>query len=120
MAAKKEGERGSMNSFWQTLLAWCRSKNITTHTIGAAIIGFAVAYDSSSQLRDYIGTLFTGFPVVVTTLGTLCANIAAGVALWRNYSHSSSPAGTLATARQIQTQPDAPTAAQVDAATITK
>lgn len=100
----------------EKIQSWFRSKNITTHTVGAAIIAFAVAYDSSPQLRDYIGTVFTGFPVVVTTLGTLCANIAAGVALWRNYSHSSSAAGTLATARAIQSQPDAPTAAQVDAA----
>ena len=102
-----------MNNF----IAWLRSKNVTTHTIGVAIITFAFAYDSYAPLRDYIGTIFTGYPVVVTRIGELAANIVAGVTLWRNYSHSSSPAGTLATARTIQASPDAPTAAAVDAAT---
>jgi hypothetical protein len=104
----------------QTILAWLKSKNITTHTVGGFIIAFAVAYNSSPQLRDYIGTLFTGFPVVVSKLGILCADIAAGVALWRNYAHSGSDAGVLARAREIQSKPDAPTAAQVDAATTQK
>ena len=109
-----------MKTRWQNFIAWYKSKNLTTHTIGTAIVGFAIAYDSSPQLRDYIGTIFTGFPVVVTHLGTLCANIAAGVALWRNYSHSSSAAGTVANAQAILSKPDAPTATQVEAATTTK
>lgn len=96
------------------LIAWFKSKNITTHTIGLAIVGAAFAYDGSPQLRNYIGTVFTGYPVVVTHIGELAANIVAGVTLWRNYSHSSSPAGTLATARTINATPDAPTATQVD------
>jgi hypothetical protein len=96
--------------------AWFRSKNITTHTVGAVIVAAAFAYDGSPALRDYIGTLFTGYPVVVTHLGVLAANIVGAVTLWRNYSHSSSAAGTLATARTINALPDAPTSAQVDAA----
>ena len=59
------------------LLAWLRSKNITTHTVGLAIITFACLYDSTPELRNYIGTLFVGHPVVVTQLGTLLTNIAA-------------------------------------------
>ena len=78
------------------LLAWLRSKNITTHTVGLAIITFACLYDSTPELRNYIGTLFVGHPVVVTQLGTLLTNIAAGVALWRNFSHSSTAMARLA------------------------
>ena len=100
-----------MNSF----IAWFKSKNISTHTVGGAIVAFAIAYDTTPALRDYIGTLFTGYPVVVTKIGELAANIVAGVTLWRNYSHSSSTAGTLATARVINDSPNAPTSAQVDA-----
>jgi hypothetical protein len=81
------------------------------------IVSAAFAYDSSPQLRNYIGTLLVGYPVVVTKIGELAANIVAGVTLWRNYAHSSSPAGALAHARAITGSPDAPTAADVDAAT---
>jgi hypothetical protein len=97
--------------------AWFRSKNITTHTVGVAIVGFAIAYNSSPALRDYIGTMLIGYPVIITKLGVWTANIVAGVTLWRNYAHSSSDAGTLATARTITSSGDAPTASQVDAAT---
>jgi hypothetical protein len=100
-------------------IAWCKSKNLTTHTIGLAIVAFAFAYDSSPDLRNYIGTVFTGYPVVVTKLGELAANIVAGVTLWRNYSHSLSAAGEIAHVKVIQANSDAPTAA-VDAATTTK
>ena len=40
-----------MKTRWQNFIAWCKSKNLTTHTIGTAIVGFAIAYDSSPQLR---------------------------------------------------------------------
>ena len=111
----------TVNNWFAWLAAWARSKNITTHTIGAGIVTAALAYDSSPDLRNYIGTLFAGYPVVVTHVGVLCANIGAGVALWRNFSHSSSAAGTLATARAIVDDPKilTPTTAQVDAADTT-
>jgi predicted permease len=102
---------------WASFVAWLRSKNITTHTIGAAIITFAVAYDSYPPLRNYIGGVFVGYPVFVTQVGQILTNIAMGVALWRNFSHSSSAAGTVAQARTIIASPDAPTAAEVQAAT---
>jgi len=109
-----------MKNWFDWIIAWCKSRNITTHTIGAGIVGFAVIYDSSPEARNYVGQFFTGYPVVVTRLGEICANICAGVALWRNYSHALSPAGIVATAKSIQAQPDAPTAAQVSAATTSK
>jgi hypothetical protein len=105
-----------MNNF----IAWVRSKSKTTHAIGLAIAGFAVTYDSSPQLQNYIGTLFTGYPVIVTHLGILCANIAAGLTIWRNYSHGLSDAGAVAYGKAILNKPDAPTPTQVEAATTTK
>jgi hypothetical protein len=99
------------------LIAYARSKNITTHSIGAAIIVFSGLYDSSPDLRNYIGQLFVGYPVVVTRIGEIMMNLSAGISLWRNYARSSSAAGTLAHANAIKSQPDAPTASQVDAAT---
>ena len=105
-----------MSSLWNKFLAWLKSKNITTHTIGVAIITFAFTYDSSPELRNYIGTVFVGYPVVVTKLGILVANIVAGVTLWRNFSHSSSPAGILAKAQDIALTPNPPTQAAIDAA----
>ena len=103
------------------IAAWFRSKNDLTHTIGTAIVGFAFAYNSSPDLRNHIASLMVGFPVVVTRLGVVTTDIVAAVTLWRNYAHSSSPAGTLATANFIRSDrnPDvAPTAAQVDAASV--
>jgi hypothetical protein len=97
--------------------AWIKAHNITAHTIGLAIVTAAFAYDSSPQLRDYIGTVFTGYPVVVTHIGELAANIVAGVTLWRNYSSPHSKAGAVAHSNAILDESDAPTAAEVDAAT---
>ena len=108
-----------MNFFtwkWDQFVAWMRSKNITTHSVGAAIVAAAFAYDRSPQLRDYIGTLLVGYPVVVTKIGVLAANIVGGVILWRNYSHSSNAAGILACARTVNDGPNTPTTAQIDAA----
>ena len=98
-------------------LAWLKSKNLTTHSVGLAIIGFAVAYDSTPALQNYISSIFVGHEAVVTTLGKICTNIVAGVTLWRNYSHSTSPAGAVARAKSVLDSPDAPTAKAVDAAT---
>jgi hypothetical protein len=103
-------------SLWNKFQAWLKSKNVTTHTVGAAILTFAVAYDSSPDLRNYIGTVFVGYPVVVTKLGILTANIVAGVTLWAKFSHSSSSAGTLAKAQTIASLPNPPTQAAIDAA----
>ena len=105
---------------WAKFIAWLKSKNITTHTIGAAIVGFAVVYNSSSEVRDYIGTLLVGYPVVVTKIGVLCADIVAGVTLWRNYSHSSSAAGTVARSNAIMASHNRPTYTQFAAVTAPK
>ncbi len=99
------------------LTAWCKSKNLTTHTIGATLVAFAFAYDGNQGVRDYIASLFAGHPIAVTKIGWVLTNIALGVTLWRNFSHSSSPAGIVAASKAIMSNGSAPTAAQIDAAT---
>ena len=105
-----------MTSLWNKFVAWMRSKNLTTHTVGAAIVGFAVVYNSSPDVRNYIGTLLAGYPVVVTKIGIVTADIVAAVMLWAKYSHSSSAAGILANARSVNDSPNAPTLDKVNAA----
>jgi len=99
------------------LIAYARSKNITTHSIGFAIVAIAGYYDKSPDFRNWVGSFFVGYPVVVTKIGVVMMNITAAVTLWRNYSNSRSSAGVLAAANAIKSEPDAPTASQVDAAT---
>jgi choline kinase len=109
-----------MKAFWTWLKgfpSWLRSKNITTHTVGAAIVGFAIVYNSSPDVRNYIGTLLVGYPVVVTKIGVLAADIVAGVTLWRNYAHSSTAAGIVARSNAIMAGNNPPTKIQVLAAT---
>jgi hypothetical protein len=105
-----------MKTIWQQFQAWLVSKNITTHTVGLGLFAFAVAYTSSPALRDQISTLFIGHPVVVTKIGIACSDIVILCGIWAKFSHSSSAAGTVANAAIIKASPDAPTAAQVDAA----
>ena len=97
--------------------AWLLAHNITAHTVGTVIVGFALAYTSSPDLRNYIATVFIGYPTVVTHFGVLMVDIAAAVTLWRNYATPRSDAGVMAAARVVAAKSDAPTVAQVDAAT---
>lgn len=106
-----------MNNWLNNLGVWFKAHNISAHTVGAGIVAFALAYNGSPEIRNYIATVFTGYPVVVTRFGVLMVDIATGVMLWRNYSAAHSAAGVLAEARKINGKPDAPTASQVDAAT---
>lgn len=81
-------------------IAWLKSKNITSHTVVAAIWAFALYYDSSPSFRQKVGELFVGYPVVITKLGIITANIVAFGTMWAKYSHSSSAAGTAARAEK--------------------
>ena len=92
-----------------SIAAWFRSKNITTHTVGAAVFGLAGIIATDRQVQQYVVQLFVAHPA-------LAAQIIGGAVIIAKYSHSSSPAGTLATARAINDSPNAPTRAQVDAA----
>ena len=109
-----------MNAFIAKIKAWFLSKNITTHTVWIGLLGFAVAYDSSSALRDQVATLFFGHPVIVTKIGILCSNLVILSAMWAKLSHSSSPAGTVANAQVIQASQNPQTQAEVNAADTTK
>lgn len=92
------------------LLAWLKSKNITSHSVAVAVASAAALIMSDEQVRSWITGAFVDHPKIATGIIS-----AAGIIL--KYSHSSSPAGTMAQARQVLTSPDAPTAKQVDDAT---
>jgi len=91
-------------------LAWLRSKNITSHSVAVAVISAATLIMGDESVRDWVLASFSAHPKIGTAIIS-----AAGIIL--KYSHSSSPAGTMAQARQVMSEPDAPTAKQVDAAT---
>lgn len=93
------------------LLAWLKSKNVTSHTIAAAAIALATLITSDEQARDFMLKLFVAHPSVVPDIMLI-----AGVIL--KYSHSSSPAGTIAKAQVIEATPipPPPTQAEVEAA----
>ena len=95
------------------ILAWLKSKNISTHTIAVALIAAATIISSDQTVRDFILTLFKDHPIIGTDLIAL-----AGIIL--KYSHSLSDAGAVANAKAILDKPDSPTVAQVDAATPSK
>ena len=96
-----------------TFIAWFKSKNITAHTIAAILVVVAGAITGDQQVRDFLITLFQKHPAVFADLSAI-----AGIYL--KYSHSSSAAGTIATAQTIEASPNPPTAAAVDAAKVTK
>ena len=109
-----------MNNIIAKILAWFKSKNLTTHTVWIGLLGFAALYDSSSAFRDQISTLFFGYPIIVTKIGYVCSNLLILSAIWAKVSHSSSPAGIVGAAQAIQASEKPETQAQVDAADTTK
>lgn len=90
-----------MTGLISKLTAWLKSKNITSHSVAAFVIGFCVLYDSSPEVRQYIAGLFVGYPIVVTKLGIAVTHILGAVAIWTKYSHSSSITGTLTRAAAL-------------------
>lgn len=92
-----------------TILAWFKSKSISTHSFAVVAILIAGLITGDPQVRDFVTALFQAHP-------TLGADIVLLAALIAKYTQSSSPAGTIATARQIIAAPDTPTQKEVDAA----
>lgn len=86
------------------LIAWFKSKNKLTHTIGMTLLTVVLVYDGSPELRGLVSHMFTGHSDAVTKLGVLCANIAAVVTIWAKYSHSSSAVGVIAKAQEIEAE----------------
>ena len=64
--------------------------------------------------------MILGVVGAIYTSAALAGDIIILAGIVAKYSHSSSPAGTVANAKAIMAQPNAPTAAQVDSATATK
>jgi hypothetical protein len=89
--------------------AWFRSKSWTAHTVAAGLVTLAGIVALDPQAQRFITALFKGHPEAVSEI-ILFAGLVA------KYSQSSSPAGTMATARVIADKPDAPTASEVERA----
>ena len=92
-----------------TIAAWFRSKNITTHTIAAFLLAAAGLIATDQQVQDFIVQLFKAHPALGSEIVAVALIIA-------KYSHSSSPAGAVAQSRAILANGNAPTTKQVDAA----
>jgi hypothetical protein len=92
------------------IVAWFKSKNITAHSLAAILITAAGIVTFDPQVQQFLVDLLKAHPVLASDI-ILFAGIVA------KYTHSSSPAGTVANAKEILAQPDAPTSSQVDAAT---
>ena len=71
------------------LIAWFKSKNITTHAIAAFCISAAVFITSDPQAQQYLLELLKAHPALATDIVLMAGLIA-------KYSHSSSSAGTVA------------------------
>lgn len=92
-----------------SIAIWFRSKNWTTHTVIAGAVSLALVVASDPAIQDWIKVTLSLHPQLASLI------VLASIAVAKN-SHSSSPAGTLATARVINALPDAPTASEIDAA----
>jgi hypothetical protein len=103
-----------MRGFVTYMIAWFKSKNITSHTVAAFLIVFATAYSSNLYgVRDLCIELFKNHPTIPADTLLLCGLIL-------KYTHSSSPAGTIATAESILALPGAPTTKEIVDAKVTK
>ena len=98
----------TINLNFDSLLAWFKSKNITTHSIAAAAIFFATLYTSDQQFRDFVLSLVKTHPKIAADIG-----IAVGIIL--KYSRSTSAAGTVAAAEKVLSSNNPPSAAAVAA-----
>jgi hypothetical protein len=92
------------------IAAWIKSKNLSTHAFIVAAVGLAGLIASDPAIQQWIKDTLSAHPSIASGIVVFALAIAKA---WP----SSSAAGTLATANYIKAQPDAPTAAQVDAAT---
>ena len=99
----------TVNISMEGLSAWFRSKNITAHTVAVAAIAAATAITTDEQVRSFLVGVFQQHPKIASAI------IGAAVIILK-YSHSSSPAGTVANAESVLAAPNPPTATAVQAA----
>ena len=99
----------TVNISFAGLKAWLISKNWTAHSVAVLAIGAATAITTDEQVRSLLVGIFANHPKISTGILT-----AAGIIL--KYSHSSSQAGTVATAENIMSAPNPPAPAAIAAA----
>ena len=92
------------------LIAWFKAHNWSTHSIAAFLAVAAGIIVADPQAKELVLQFFKSNPDLGTAIVTL-----AGIDVAYKTSHR--PAGIRAESKAIQAQPDAPTAAEVDAAT---
>jgi hypothetical protein len=92
------------------LSAWFKAHNWSTHSIAAFLAVAAGIIVADPQAKALVLSLFKNNPDLGTAIVTLAG-------IYVAYKTSHSPAGIMAESKAIQAQPDAPTAAEVDAAT---
>jgi hypothetical protein len=102
-----------MSNFIASITSWVRSKNITSHSVAVAAVAFATLYTTDDQFRNFVIAAFQNHPKILADI-----TLAAGIIL--KYMHSSSPAGTVASAQVIEAAPNPPTRAAVNAADTSK
>jgi len=95
------------------LSAWFKAHNWSTHSIAVVLAGLATLIVTNPQAKAFVLQFFKNNPDLGTAIVTLAG-------IYVAYKTSHSPAGIMAESKAIQAQPDAPTAAEVDAATTGK
>jgi hypothetical protein len=93
------------------LVAWLKSKNITSHVIAGLITTLSTGFAFDPTFRGAVGMLFVNYPRTLASLGAV-------LTIWLKYSHSSSEVGTVARAQNILQSPNPPTQTEVDAANV--
>ena len=105
-----------MQQFFQSLFAkvqaWLNSKGGFSHVVAVLFVGAMTAYAAVPAFQKLVQDIYAALPAQAEEVAL------AIVGLYAWYHHASSPAGTLARARQINANGNAPTAAQVDAADV--
>ena len=100
-----------MSIIFENIQAWFLSKGGFTHVMALLFTGAMAAFAAVPQFHQLVMTVYQALPSWVEEL----AGTAIALYAWYHTSHSQ--AGILSSARTIIESPNAPTAAQVDAAT---
>ncbi len=91
---------------------WFASKGGYAHVCAAIFVGAMAAYAAVPQFHQLVNQIHDALPAYVQELATTA------LALWAWYKTTQSRAVTVAPAKQILDSPDAPTAAEINAATV--
>lgn len=100
-----------MNSIIANIQAWFLSKGGFTHVVAALFLAALAAFKAVPEFHQLVMNVYQALPAWLEDL----AGTAVALYAWYHTAHSA--AGILASARVIKDSGDAPTVAQVDAAT---